>query len=249
MVVHKSIVFLCGVPRSGTTALTEAINLHDEAVIGIERFKYILARAKTLDEPLELFREERFFDYRPDDTNIRLAGGKFGHIYNRAAEKFAAAEVIGDKVPMLYKRLPFLREHFPGCKALVILRRPDRVASSWQQRADNPKDHWPEENDFRAGVSAWNDALKQITEQKQQMGDDLILLSYEKSFGPEGPSVFSELFDQIGLGPDVPPQIADFLGQAKQQLANAKPVADRIATHSEANADFTLYNRLLQNAI
>lgn len=59
-------VFICGCPRSGTSAMTQLLSAHSQIVIGIERFKYI---NKNLLRP-EMFRKDYFFRSIPSETNI-----------------------------------------------------------------------------------------------------------------------------------------------------------------------------------
>ena len=81
-------LFACGVGRSGTTALCEALNLHDKIVMGVERYKYRMIGKSFLEVGPELFEKEWFFNYQPEDTNVRIHGSaKYVSVYNATCAK------------------------------------------------------------------------------------------------------------------------------------------------------------------
>lgn len=242
-------VFVCGVPRSGTTALTEIMNLHPGVVIGVERYKTIWVRSHEVEGVEALFQKERFFDHRPEDTNVPLKGGLYGDLYRRAEEKFADAEIVGDKVPMLYKKIPFLTDHFPECRIVVILREPADVAKSWQARADKPMDKWPEKNGYQMAVETWNASLEIVERQKKRLGDDLILLNYETCFGENGPKIFAEFFQKIGASADLTGEQLDFLAQSKSRLARPTSMPENISQFVQENANLALFNKLSEQSL
>ena len=64
----KTTLIVTGVARSGTTALGELLNAHPLVGLGIERFKFQFLREDNFSA--DLFTRERFFDFRPEDTNL-----------------------------------------------------------------------------------------------------------------------------------------------------------------------------------
>ena len=60
---------------------------------------------------------------------------------------------VGDKYPQLYKFWPSLFDEFGAeGKYIFIIRNIEDVASSFNLRAQNPRDKWPEKNDYRKAV-------------------------------------------------------------------------------------------------
>lgn len=199
-------LFVCGVARSGTTALARCLNRHRRVVLGIERFRGALITSNAADCG-GLFDKDRFFDFRPSDNAAytgaaaRLAAGHEAtvngerlapasgwprRLYDDARGKYDNALYVGDKIPRLYRRARFLRETFPGCKLVFLVRAPVAVGMSWQVRADNPADPWPRQNGFADAIAEWNSALKTMMLAKTILGSDLIVVLFEDMFADDG---------------------------------------------------------------
>lgn len=166
--MKKSLLFLCGVGRSGTTALARFLNIHPRVVVGIERYKHRFLRHQQKDFNFTaLFERARFFEDDEEDTNVRIVA--FRRDYARALKKFDDAVYVGDKVPRLYSRLSFIRQKFEGCKIVYIVRDPVQVASSWQRRAGDDDDRWPKSNGFTAAVAEWNKSVRIVKKHRDEM--------------------------------------------------------------------------------
>jgi len=242
--MEKKFLFACGVPRSGTTALCRALNLHEKIVVGVERYKFLMMRGEFPEDPQRLFEKDRFFDYRAEDTNIGLDFKDFGLVYDAAREKFDDAVYVGDKTPGLFKRLPKLKAGLPGCKAILILRSPENVAFSWQNRADQGRGLWPAANGYEASVTEWNRCLSIIETQMSAWGEDLILLNYESIFGANAKTLFAQLLDQLGLGTDLNPALEAFLEEAVSRAGNERDIPQHIRDYVAEHADFKRYERI-----
>ena len=202
----KGHLFVCGVARSGTTALARCLNRHRRIVLGIERFRRALIASNAVDCH-GLFEKDRFFDFRRSDNAAytaaatRLAGGRETtvnggqvtpasgwpwRLYDDARSKYDNALYVGDKIPALYGRAQFLREKFPGCKLVFLVRAPIAVGMSWQVRADNPASPWPRRNGFSEAIAEWNNALKTMMLAKASLGSDLIVVLFEDMFADNG---------------------------------------------------------------
>jgi len=100
--VQPRYCFVVGCQRSGTTVLARLLHSHISVVIGMERYKYLLNRSRAGgdDEGYgpPLFEPDRFFDFRPTDTNIRPP--KYDKHYKMARRKFDEQwlRVVGDKI-------------------------------------------------------------------------------------------------------------------------------------------------------
>lgn len=171
---HREFMFVCGVPRSGTTALGGLLNLHPQIALGVERFRKLALSGPTdrLFTPA-LFNSERFFSFQPGDTNVRADA-----VYKRMQSKFGTAIFVGDKIPRLYVKFSMLMERFDRPNIIYIVRDLAAVARSWNARADNPADAaWPESNDYKKAVVEWNRGNKLALRQLQDAPHSTIVLA------------------------------------------------------------------------
>jgi hypothetical protein len=143
-------LFIAGIPqRSGTTALAEYLNMHQEILVCIERYKYAPQRITP-----DLFTFERILDYREGETNIP----RERHVELLEKKDPAKLKWIGDKRPAYFKWYSRILEDNPGAHFLVMYRPVEEVAESFQARARKPEDRWT--HGFEEGVRRWNVALK-----------------------------------------------------------------------------------------
>lgn len=157
------ICFVTGVGRSGTTAMVDLLNAHPQICLGMERYKFKYLRAGAFDAGD--FAPERFFDFRAGDTNLLpKTQGRWRGVYEGLAEKYATAQLVGDKIPHLFARFEAAGAVFPQARWIYMLRDIDAVAASWNARARNPGDAWPGANDYRVAVQVWNDANAQVAQ-------------------------------------------------------------------------------------
>jgi hypothetical protein len=119
-----------GVPRSGTDALTRALNLHPQIMCAIEYFPDAIA-ASTATVP-EAFEDERY-SYSPNCEKSRL-------IY---ASKKGTATVFGNKDPRFSLFAEAFHASNPDCKMICIYRPKLGFWQSWDARANDQDDeHW-----------------------------------------------------------------------------------------------------------
>src|SRR3712207_3868027 len=128
-------LFIAGCPRSGTTALTEYLNQHEEVLVCIERYKY--APPPQEINP-SLFTFDRILDYREGETNTP----RERHAKLLERKDLAKLKWIGDKRGMYFKWFEQLAENNPGARFIVIHRPIEEVARSFEARKNNPNDHW-----------------------------------------------------------------------------------------------------------
>lgn len=191
-------IFVCGAPRSGTTLLTRVLGSNDKVVLGVERFKGLL-NSDHFDR--DLFNKNRFFDFREGDTNVRYEANKA--YYDNALNKFEAASYVGDKIPNLYKRIVNINERFGGDATFVFCyRNIYEVAASWNARAMNTNDKWPEENNYIKAVVAWMESFKYALRAKKE-GVRIIPFNYNAlidSGFDAGLKYYSEFLIGLDLG-------------------------------------------------
>ncbi|WP_226783042.1 sulfotransferase family protein [Oceaniglobus trochenteri] len=180
---EKKHLIVTGVARSGTTALGELLNAHPRVCLGIERFKFQYLR-KNVYSPA-FFERDRFFDFRPDDTNLDPAlRPAWKPVYDSIAQKWDDAEIIGDKVPDL---LPILADFIaanPDFKYICILRNLKDVALSWQTRADKPRDSWPAGKGFEAACASWAEQMQTLHDLMldRPMREKILMLDYDTMY-------------------------------------------------------------------
>jgi hypothetical protein len=184
--------FICGCPRSGTTFLATLLNSHPAVAIGIERYG-----TRFFGEPLTpaLFTPERFYDLRPGDTFYDSLD--FARVYADKRSIFSEAEVVGDKIPLLFRHLDRIEAAFPGAKVVFCLRNVVDVAASYQARADNPDDAtWSRSKGALAAVDDWNASLRAYGRQRGR--SDLFVFDYDR-FLAEGEAQVRALIAWLGL--------------------------------------------------
>jgi hypothetical protein len=65
---------------------------------------------------------------------------------------------------------------------VYIIREPLTVAHSWERRAKNPKDTWPEANGAERGIEEWVRSLDIISAAAPAWGDALVVVDYDRFF-------------------------------------------------------------------
>lgn len=240
----SQLCFICGCPRSGTTALAKIVNSHPDAAMGIERFRKIAIGANGMEFGPALFERERFIDIRQTDTDLVTTNEAIA----RKADKRWPMKLIGDKVPRLYARQKFLKDTFPESTLVAIFRDPMAVAMSWQARADNPEDKWPEENGALKALEEWPKSITAIAGAKKTWKDDLIIINYDSFFGYRDlsglQSSIKMFFERLNLRTDedicarsanamyrepspskapapIPPEYSELIAQARAHLEQA----------------------------
>lgn len=193
----RQILFLVGLSRSGTTALTNLLNSHPHIALGMERYKRLFGRRIGELRP-ELFDKARFFDFGDDLTNLTPdENPAWRTLYESLSEKWDGATVVGDKTTEV--QIEETLQNIPEAKFLCIIRSPMAVGYSWQARADNPKDPWAGQAGARASVQKGNRWLQLMLTARQEHPDKVGIVQYQPTFGdPDGATVQKAL-DFMGL--------------------------------------------------
>jgi hypothetical protein len=114
--------------------------------------------------------------------------------YYAKAEKYSSRALYrGDKIPVLYKKLPLLNKVFPDSKKILMLRDIYDVASSYMHRLNNQNGNWKE--GVESAVQSWNESL--IAVDNLRDGSDFHLVSYEDLF-VRGVGL-EKIYDFLGL--------------------------------------------------
>ena len=252
----KRLLFVCGAPRSGTTALTHLLNTHPAIVLGVERYRRLLMGKRARGKPDEvrkfmrqLFERDRFlFEQHPEDSRpfppSELAS---------AAVKFDQCTYVGDKAPALFRRIDALATAIPDAKFIIIVRNPEPVAMSWQRRAERENDTWPETRDHRAAVTMWNESVKCALQALDTLAPHQIAcVRYETLFAEAtGRPQWFGLMDWLGLpaGPPVFSHTRLMLAASAQRASSPRCISQHIEHHVRAAADFELYEQLCRRTL
>ncbi|BBD09304.1 putative uncharacterized protein [Desulfovibrio ferrophilus] len=177
-----------GVPRSGTTALADALNRHPAIFCGIERFDWPLEKA------VYPFCIDDFFDPQVPDAKF--------HERNLAiVQPKTELVALGNKKPRYYISLPSLLQRQPA-RLIWTYRNPAHTAFSWNARALNTED---------AGWHRGMTGLYALVEFTQMLltfrnlpeGTEALMVDYNGLFLGKGiRTTLSSLFDFLQAGSD-----------------------------------------------
>ena len=238
-------LFVCGVPRSGTTALALLLNRHPSIGIGIERYRFFAVGDDARLYSEELFQTDRFFSYRPEDGAADVFD-KYQHVYADLAGKWEHCLLVGDKVPRLYAAAERVWQKLPGAVFVFIARDVLPVALSWQRRADDSEDaSWPTSNDFQAGVAEWNRGVAKALELAKRYPRKFYVVSYQ-ALAAGGPAALDPLFTALKV-----PSLLDAGVVADKvfgESIDAEASEEQLA-YVRSHADNRAYQELLRRSI
>jgi sulfotransferase family protein len=209
-------LFIGGPARSGTTGFAQLINRHPQVALGIERYKFLypgasryflypgvirrllyLGAVRRHDEiGPQLFEADRFFRFDPSETNI--GPERLGPL-EAFQQKFETSLYRGDKIPHIMRYRQILDKALPGCRFIIMYRDVNRICSSWNQRAQNSKDRWAEENNFTKAVGAINRELGAAVQLQKTSPDRCLIVRYENIFGSAAIETMGRILDWLGL--------------------------------------------------
>jgi hypothetical protein len=196
--MDKKFIFICGCPRSGTSALCNLANGHPAVCVGMERYYYRILRAGTLVP--EMFEPSAFINYSASDSfwpDLPQRGP--------IEAKIHSATHIGEKLPYLYERFDLIESNFPAAqtRVLMIFRDPMEVAESYTRRARNANDsQWGRQKDWRVAVSDWNNALRSYLQYRHRL--NILPVRYSDLFyapTSEAVAATSAITEFLGLAP------------------------------------------------
>lgn len=175
--MSKRYLFVCGCPRSGTSAMWRTLSASPSVVIGNEWFA---GRAHNLTP--DLFECDRFFapEFAVDcgyDINEHPETKDYVPV---AKGRFEQAAFVGDKIPYLYKHLDVIAQRFPGAHIVFMLRDPVEVAASYKKRHEDPDDGW-ECGSVAESIIDWNASLSALRRLPHSLR--VFVVHHEQFFG------------------------------------------------------------------
>ena len=230
-------LLVCGAPGAGISAVGRLLNCQPDVLIASGRYTRRMMRAERLDLDV-LFSRERFFSCDHDDAESLRAVGEDVEL---AKAKFDAASIVGDTIPMFYKRLSFVQGLDGTVKVLFVFSDPLRVIYGAGVTGEGA------ESSCVARIADWNNALALAHRAYESQPASFVLVSYDRLFGPKGQTAVNELLRTLGLTARATPRAERMLTRTTQ-LATAKrgiPLPPELVTLVETGADFRTYASLL----
>jgi hypothetical protein len=239
MINNQKPLFVCGAPRSGTTAMQALLTADKRIVLGMERY------GSYLNDEFgpQLFTKERFFDFELDPRDWKRSRPYYEEV---AQVHFDAADYIGDKIPLLYLEFDRVTKVYPEAKFVVLLRNIIDICNSYQNRKDDPNDNWS--LDVNDAVTHWNQLLDFI---KLHAGDPRIKLVIYEDFYADIQQ-YEDLYSFLGLGFDdelrqAYQDILEKTDRLEQRRKTALSDAQKLFIYKKAN--FSLYQSILNKDI
>jgi len=237
-------LFLCGCPRSGTTALWKLFASEPKIATGLERFKNRCRNAKfELSE--SLYTKDRFFELKDGDTHFKdLINGESGKYYQELKDRFDTCEYVGDKLPNLYRFIPEVLEAFSNPKIIVIVRNVFDVAQSYETRFLNEKDQW--DRNFKDGINEWNVSIRKTS---ANLGENVLPLVYEEFFFSKDDQYIKKIEDFLEFKFDQ--KFYDtYRDLVSQSISKDKTRGNKLSSRNKLfiskNANFGIYKKLLK---
>ena len=160
----KKIIFILGMPRTGTSLVEQIISSHDKV--------YGSGELPFLDQ---YFR--RYLENFEEQQNIEVDLAKFKENYLTIIEKMTSSEVITDKAPLNFRWIGLIKLIFPNAIIIHCIR--DPLENSWSIY----------KNDFEGGMlfsnnpqdiaSYYNIYLNLMSYWKSNFNKDIYDLNYE----------------------------------------------------------------------
>jgi hypothetical protein len=157
----KKYLFVCGAPRSGTTAMWKLLTADDRIVLGVERYGNLFFKHALTTELFEL---DRFMKLEAGDT-FYADLCQFNDYYSTIPKRYESAIYVGDKIPLLYRYLKPLLKEIPEAKIVFMLRNIFDVAASYEARANDLADSsWARDKRTASAVRDWHNSLVALKE-------------------------------------------------------------------------------------
>lgn len=180
---EKNYLFVCGIQRSGTTALANLVNWHSEVCVCIERFRNLMRNNKIEQFTPDRFELDKLLDFSDDATNLTPEKSeRFHGFYESVRANYEQLKFVGDKVPNNHRFIESIHKKFERAKFLFIVRDIHDTACSWQARAEREGDGWPETKTAEKAVAPWNDCNRVFLKMKLAYPDACHVVGYEQFF-------------------------------------------------------------------
>ena len=184
-------IFICGMPRSGTTLMEQMFSRHPKVQAGgeLRATAYAFHNSPDLRQVLE---EEAPDSIVTDDMLTRL-GEQYQTFLHREGLR---SEYVTDKMPNNYLYAGLLALAFPRAKILIMRRHPlDNLLSNYMQNFGNNQ---PFSTSFETMAQVYDQFDKTARHQLETLPDQVRFVEYEKVVAdPE--AQMREALDFVGL--------------------------------------------------
>lgn len=251
--MSEKFLFICGCPRSGTTALTHMFNWHPKVLLGIERYAALFRRnSKAMNK--DLFSAQRFSDVRKGDCGYSSLEQmrEYSIHYGRRIDlnDISTAQIVGDKITQLYEDFDVFEENGWAGESITIvqiIRNVFDVARSYEARNTDPDDKW--RFNYVDGVKEWAHAIERGLHAAESNASKtrFLMVNYENLFelGEEQFLVgCNKLIEAIGL--DSTPSFEEGL---KKLYKHGKAVAARRIAKTALVADEEIIAQVSEEAL
>ena len=248
----RNYLFVCGCPRSGTTALMRLLNAHSGIVLGVERYKKYAKKENLKYLTKDVFESEYFFDIKPQQTNLNSSHKawerEWKKLYQDMEPKFNQSTLlVGDKYPHYFLFYKEINKKFDHPKWIFMIRDVYQVALSYNARASNSKDKWSKERNYTAAVFDWNDSIRRTWDFLELGAKNIFLCEYSKIFSYDV-KYLEAMLDFLEVGSDR--RIEDFYGKMtkdwKTRLSKRKTLESEQEEYVRRNSDWATYDTLMQ---
>ena len=246
--MKQKYLFICGCPRSGTTALVRLLNSHPSLAIGMERYKYYASQQKINKINQAAFKFDSFFNLQDNQTNIN-----WKYFYDELEPKYkSGVEYLGDKYPHYYRFYNRINHNLSDVRWIFIVRDIASIARSYNARAADPKDSWSADADYTKAVDHWNESLIETWKyQKNNPEPKLFVCEYERLFSYDLDYLNSLLaFLKLERDSNVEAFFAqmkqDWLDKKAQKSQSSSSLDPEELNYINEHANFTLKESLIK---
>lgn len=172
---NSSLIFVGGVPRSGTTLFRAMLDAHPDVRCGEETRivpRLLFMRQRWLNDARE---KERLVSAGVTESVINEALASF--ILEVIAKHGEPAKRFCDKDPLALKSMDYLNAVFPNARFVLMLRDGRAVANSIVQR--RVRIQGVDSNSFESALTFWNNAGRAMVYQCQQLQHKCVTVRYE----------------------------------------------------------------------
>ncbi|MDB4157833.1 sulfotransferase [Candidatus Pelagibacter sp.] len=169
----KKIIFICGMPRSGTTLVEQIISSHKN-VCGAGELIYLSQsiQRSLFDKDLKLDKEKII-------KNLEITPNNIEGFYNQQLDYHKSSlEYVTDKAPQNFKWIGIMKLFFPNCKVVHCVRNPkDNCLSLYKNNFPSNTMNWSfDEEDIGQYYSGYKNLMNFW---KIKMPDFIYDLNYE----------------------------------------------------------------------
>jgi len=190
-------LFLIGPPRSGTTILTQVLNVSDKVLITDELriFGWMVKEIRKINAGHDMFGDPYPFNNNADIASYLQSNASHFLLgfYQDFAKKNKKDDFIywGDKYPHFDKYLPMISRMFPRASYVLILRKISEVINSVMVGHK-----WSKEDSIKYVIDIYKNYLDTISKIKK---DKLFAFSYESLKEKEPVLKIAQIFEFLDL--------------------------------------------------